>query len=325
MDDYEFLHFLSQYNYWSTRIYAWKSLRDRFAPDYKEWLQKRNQQLSSENNNNDMPDVKYNETKVQTPEATTSDEKLNDLIENIRKAKVCMIAGRPSLGKTDMVLSIAKNTAIEQGIPTLFFSSELNTEHLTNRMVSNLCELEIEGIGTNTYNENRHEIYVKGMKRVKNSPLFIDDTHSLSVLELAPKVRQLVGKQWIRLVIVDYLQLMKRGGSSCFDEEPTKIVHSMRELAMELNITFIVCAQLPPRARGERKRPGLSTIKRFLGNIEKETDMIVCLHRPEYYRIMRKDDEEVHGIAEIIVIKNAFSEKHNFHLIYRPRFCRFYD
>ena len=121
MDDYEFLHFLSQYNYWSTRIYAWKSLRDRFAPDYKEWLQKRNQQLSSENNNNDMPDVKYNETKVQTPEATTSDEKLNDLIENIRKAKVCMIAGRPSLGKTDMVLSIAKNTAIEQGIPTLFF------------------------------------------------------------------------------------------------------------------------------------------------------------------------------------------------------------
>ena len=77
MDDYEFLHFLSQYNYWSTRIYAWKSLRDRFAPDYKEWLQKRNQQLSSENNNNDMPDVKYNETKVQTPEATTSDEKLN--------------------------------------------------------------------------------------------------------------------------------------------------------------------------------------------------------------------------------------------------------
>ena len=190
MDDYEFLHFLSQYNYWSTRIYAWKSLRDRFAPDYKEWLQKRNQQLSSENNNNDMPDVKYNETKVQTPEATTSDEKLNDLIENIRKAKVCMIAGRPSLGKTDMVLSIAKNTAIEQGIPTLFFSSELNTEQLTNRMVSNLCELEIEGIGTNTYNENRHEIYVKGMKRVKNSPLFIDDTHSLSVLELAPQVRQ---------------------------------------------------------------------------------------------------------------------------------------
>ena len=176
-----------------------------------------------------------------------------------------------------------------------------------------------------SFNENRHEIYVKGMKRVKNSPLFIDDTHSLSVLELASKVRQLVGKQWIRLVIVDYLQLMKRGGSSCFDEEPTKIVHSMRELAMELNITFIVCAQLPPRARGERKRPGLSTIKRYLGNIEKETDMIVCLHRPEYYRIMRKDDEEVHGIAEIIVVKNAFSEKHNFHLIYRPRFCRFYD
>ena len=63
-------------------------MRDRFAPDYKEWLQKRNQQLSSENNNNDMPDVKYNETKVQTPEATTSDEKLNDLIENIRKALI---------------------------------------------------------------------------------------------------------------------------------------------------------------------------------------------------------------------------------------------
>lgn len=324
IDYYEFLHFLSQYRYWSTRTFAWKSLRDRFAPDYKEWLQKRNRQMEQLNKDNDVLKDKINDTEVNTPEISTGYDKLDDVIRDLGKAKVCIIAGKPSLGKTALAVSIAKNVAIDQRIPTLFFSLEMSTQQLTRRIVSNLCELETEKIKTNTFDETEHEIYEEGMKRIKNSPLLIDHTPSLSMLELTSKVRQMVSEHGIRLVIVDFLQLMEHTGTSFFNEEHTMIVHSMRELALELSITFIVCTMLPSMWEG-RKRPGLSTVKKYYVNIEKEADIIICIHRPEYFQIMKFANEKGLGVAEIIVAKNAFGENKSFHLFFRPLFSRFYN
>ena len=324
IDYYEFLHFLSQYRYWSSRTFAWKSLRDRFAPDYKEWLQKRNQQMEQLNKDNDVLKDKSNDAEVQTPEISTGYDKLDDVIRDLGKAKVCIIAGRPSLGKTALAVSIAKNVAIDQRIPTLFFSMEMSTQRLTRRIVSNLCELETEKIKTNTFDETEHEIYEEGMKKIKNSPLLIDDTPSLSIVELTSKVRQMVSEHGTRLVIVDYLNLMNRAGSCYYFEEYTKAVHSMRELALELNITFIVCTMLSSMWEG-RKRPGLSTIKKYYVNLEKEADIIICIHRPEYFQIMKFANEKGLGIAEIIVAQNAFGENKSCHLFFRPLFSRFYN
>lgn len=325
IDYYEFLHFLSQYKYWSTRTFAWKSLRDRFAPDYKEWLKRRNQQMDLINKDNDVLEDKINDTEVNTPEISTGYDKLDGVIRDLGKAKVCIIAGKPALGKTALAVSIAKNVAIDQRIPTLFLSLEMSTQQLTRRIASNLCELETEKIKTKTFDEKEHEIYEEGMKRIKNSPLLIDDTRSLSMSELASKVRQMVSEHGIRLVVVDYLNLMDRIGTCYFNEELTMIVHSMRELALELNITFIVCTMLPKRWVGERKRPGLSTIKKYYVNLEKEADIIICIHRPEYFQIMKFANEKGLGIAEIIVAQNAFGENKSFHLFFRPLFSRFYN
>lgn len=323
IDYYEFLHFLSQYKYWSTRTFAWKSLRDRFAPDYKEWLKRRNQQMDLINKDNDVLEDKINDTEVKTPEISTGYDKLDDVIRDLGKAKVCIIAGKPSLGKTALAVSIAKNVAIDQRIPTLFFSMEMSTQQLTRRIVSNLCELETEKIKTNTFDEKEHEIYEEGMKRIKNSPLLIDDTPCVSISELTLKVRQMVSEHGTRLVIVDYLNLMNRAGS-CYYEEYTKAVHSMRELALELNITFIVCTMLSSRWE-VRKRPGLSTIKKYYVNLEKEADIIICIHRPEYFQIMKFVPEKGLGFVEIIVAQNAFGENKSFHLFFRPLFSRFYN
>lgn len=325
IDYYEFLHFLSQYKYWSTRTCAWKSLRDRFAPDYKEWLKKTSQQMELLNKDSDVSEDKSNDVEVQTPEISTGYDKLDDMIRDLGKAKVCIIAGRPALGKTALAVSIAKNVAIDQRIPILFFSLEMSTPQLTRRIVSNLCELETEKIRTNTCDEREHEIYEEGMKRIKNSPLMIDDSPSLSMLELALKVRRMVIKHGIRLVIVDFLQLMERAGPAFYNDELTRIVHSMKELASELNITFIICAQLPSRAKGERKRPGFSTIKKYYVNIEKEADIIICIHRSEYFQIMKFAPEKGLGIAEIIVAQNAFGENKSCRLFFRPLFSRFYN
>lgn len=325
IDYYEFLHFLSQYKYWSTRTFAWKSLRDRFAPDYKEWLQKRNQQMEQLNKDNDVSEDKSNDTEVKTPEISTGYDKLDDVIRDLGKAKVCIIAGKPSLGKTALAVSIAKNVAIDQRIPTLFFSMEMSTLQLTRRIVSNLCELETEKIRTNTCNEKGHEIYEEGMKRIKNSPLLIEDSPGISMSEFVSKVRQMVSEHGVRLVIVDYLQLMVRTGPAFYNDELTIIVHSMKELASELNITFIICAQLPSRAEGERKRPGLSTIKKYYVNLEREADIIICIHRPEYFQIKKFTPEKGLGIAEIIVAHNAFGENKSCHLFFRPLFSRFYN
>lgn len=325
IDYYAFLHFLSQYKYWSTRTCAWKSLRDRFAPDYKEWLKKTSQQMDLLNKDSDVSEDKSNDAEVQTPEISTGYDKLDDMIRDLGKAKVCIIAGRPALGKTALAVSIAKNVAIDQRIPTLFFSLEMSTPQLTRRIVSNLCELETEKIRTNTCDEREHEIYEEGMKRIKNSPLMIDDSPSLSMLELALKVRRMVIKHGIRLVIVDFLQLMERAGPAFYNDELTIIVHSMKELASELNITFIICAQLPSRAKGERKRPGLSTIKKYYVNIEKEADIIICIHRSEYFQIMKFAPEKGLGIAEIIVAQNAFGQNKSCHLFFKPLFSRFYN
>lgn len=277
------------------------------------------------NKDSDVSEDKSNDAEVQTPEISTGYDKLDDMIRDLGKAKVCIIAGRPALGKTALAVSIAKNVAIDQRIPTLFFSLEMSTPQLTRRIVSNLCELETEKIRTNTCDEREHEIYEEGMKRIKNSPLMIDDSPSLSMLELALKVRRMVIKHGIRLVIVDFLQLMERAGPAFYNDELTIIVHSMKELASELNITFIICAQLPSRAKGERKRPGLSTIKKYYVNIEKEADIIICIHRSEYFQIMKFAPEKGLGIAEIIVAQNAFGENKSCRLFFRPLFSRFYN
>ena len=151
----------------------------------------------------------------------------------------------------------------------------------------------------------------------------IDDTPCVSISELTLKVRQMVSEHETRLVIVDYLNLMNRAGS-CYYEEYTKAVHSMRELALELNITFIVCTMLSSRWE-VRKRPGLSTIKKYYVNLEKEADIILCIHRPEFFQIMKFVPEKGLGFVEIIVAQNSFGENKSCHLFFRHLFSRFYN
>lgn len=333
IDYYEFLHFLSQYKYWSTRTFAWKSLRDRFAPDYKEWLQKRNQQMEQLNKDNDVSEDKSNDTEVKTPEISTGYDKLDDVIRDLGKAKVCIIAGKSSLGKTALAVSIAKNVAIDQRIPTLFLSLEMSTQQLTRRIVSNLCELEIEKIKTNTFDETEHEIYEEGMKRLNNSPLWVYDNYHFSIYDLCSMLPHMVNEYGIRLVIIDCLQQMDPIVGLYYIDEVEEIeeyhdvetdeeltMRHLKRLARELNITVIACNILPKIRGGERRRPGFSAIKKYYVKIEKEADIIIGIHLPELYCY-----EEGSGETDIIVAKNAFGEKGNFRLFYRPRFSRFYN
>ena len=254
----------------------------------------------------------------------TGYSKLDEMINDLGNAKLFIIAGRPTLGKTTLALSIAKNVAVDQCIPTLYFSLEVPKRILIDRLVSNLHELESEKIRNKTYNEKEREIYETGVYQIKNSPLHIDDTPSFSISAFISKVRQMVSDYGTKLVIVDYLQLMEHECESYFNKELTAIAHSMREVAIDLNITIIVCAMLP--IKGEYgKRPSLSMLKKYYVDIDKEADIIACIHRPVFYRIVKPDDDMEYGIAEIILAKNAFGIESNFMLQIRPQFSKFYD
>ena len=254
----------------------------------------------------------------------TGYNKLDGMINELGNAKLFIIAGRPTLGKTTLALSIAKNVAVDQGVPTLFFSLEESKHLLMSKLVSNLHELEFEKIMHKTYNKKEREIYETGVCQIKNSPLHIDDTSSLSISEFISKVRQMVSTYGTKLVIVDYLQLMEHEGGSYYNKELTAIAHSMREVAIDLNITIIVCAMLPIKGACG-KRPSLSMLKKYYVDIDKEADIIACIHRPVFYRIVKPDDDMEYGIAEIILAKNAFGIESNFMLQIRPQFSKFYD
>ena len=220
----------------------------------------------------------------------TGYSKIDEMIDDLGNAKLFIIAGRPTLGKTTLALSIAKNVAVDQCIPTLYFSLEVPKRILIDRLVSNLNELESEKIRNKTYNEKEREMYETGVYQIKNSPLHIDDTSSLSISAFISKVRQMVSDYGTKLVVVDYLQLMEHEGGSYYNKELTAIAHSMREVAIDLNITIIVCAMLP--IKGEYgKRPSLSMLKKYYGDIDKEADIIACIHRPVFYRIVKPDDD----------------------------------
>lgn len=246
------------------------------------------------------------------------------MINDLGNAKLFIIAGRPALGKTTLALSIAKNVAVDQCIPTLYFSLEVPKCILIDRLVSNLHELESEKIRHKTYNEKEREIYETGVCRIKNSALHIDDTPSLSISEFISKVRQMVSDYGTKLVVVDYLQLMEHEGGSYYNKELTAIAHSMREVAIDLNITIIVCAMLP--IKGEYgQRSSLYMLQKYYVDIDKEADIIACIHRPFFYRIVKSDDDLKYGIAEIILAKNVFGIKSDFLLQIRPQYSKFYD
>ena len=255
--------------------------------------------------------------------------KLDDITSGWQPSDLVIIAGRPAMGKTSFALSMAKNIAADMREPMAFFSLEMSNVQLVNRLISNACEIQGSKILNGQLQRDEWERLDKRINNLLGAPLYVDDTPGLSVFELRTKARRLVREHGVKLIMIDYLQLMNANGMrfSSRQEEVSTISRSLKGLAKELNIPILALSQLnrgvESREGLEGKRPQLSDLRES-GAIEQDADMVIFVHRPEYYHIYQDDNgRDLHGMAQIIIAKHRKGATGDVLLTFRGEYTRF--
>lgn len=263
-------------------------------------------------------------------------DRLDEITNGWQPSDLIIIAARPAMGKTAFVLSMAKNIAIDNQVPVAMFSLEMSNVQLVNRLIINVCEIAGEQIRSGRLAPHEWGQLDEKMRNMYGAPLYIDDTPSLSVFELRTKARRLVREYGVKLILIDYLQLMNASGMSynSRQEEVSTISRSLKALAKELNIPIIALSQLnrgiENRIAGagtdEQKdthRPQLSDLRES-GAIEQDADMVCMIHRPEYYGIVKDSyGRSLKGMAEIIIAKHRNGKTGDVRLRFVSEYARF--
>ncbi|GAB6010867.1 replicative DNA helicase [Viscerimonas tarda] len=254
---------------------------------------------------------------------------LDKITSGWQNSDLVIVAARPAMGKTAFVLSMAKNMTVSYGFPVALFSLEMSNVQLVNRLIVNTCEIPGEKIKNGQLLPYEWEQLDFKIKELYDAPLYIDDTPSLSVFELRTKARRLVREHGVKIIIIDYLQLMNASGMNygSREQEVSMISRSLKGLAKELNIPIIALSQLNRGVEGrtgvEGKRPQLSDLRES-GAIEQDADMVCFIHRPEYYKILEDEKgNSLVGLAEIIIAKHRNGATGDIMLRFKSEFARF--
>ncbi len=252
----------------------------------------------------------------------TGFDKLDKITSGWQPSDLVIIAARPGMGKTAFVLSMARNIAIDFGHPVALFSLEMSSVQLITRLISSETGLSSEKLRTGKLEKHEWEQLSVKVKDLEKAPLFIDDSPSLSIFDLRAKARRLASQHGIKLIIVDYLQLMTAGGNGKGggnrEQEISTISRNLKALAKELEVPVIALSQLSRavETRGSSKRPLLSDLRES-GAIEQDADIVSFIYRPEYYKIEEWDDDEqspTAGQAEFIIAKHRNGSLENIRL-----------
>lgn len=247
-----------------------------------------------------------------------------------QKSDLIIIAARPGMGKTAFVLSVARNAAVKYGNPIAFFSLEMSSVQLVNRLISSETGITSDKIRKGRLESYEWEQLNSKIKPLLDAPLYIDDTPALSVFELRAKCRRLVAEKKVSMIIIDYLQLMVAGGDSKIgnrEQEISTISRSLKAIAKELSVPIIALSQLSRavETRGSSKKPQLSDLRES-GAIEQDADMVLFIYRPEYYELDQDENgNSTKGIAEISVAKNRNGATTSVNLKFIGSLTRFED
>ena len=227
---------------------------------------------------------------------------LDNMTTGFQPSDFILIAARPSMGKTAFVLNILEYVAIKKNRPAMFFSLEMSSEQLVNRLFAMDSGIDSQSLRTGRLTDNDWDRLLDTANRVGGSNIFIDDTPGITVAELRSKARKVKLEHGLDLIIIDYLQLMsgsgRRGGDNR-QQEVSEISRSLKALARELDCPVISLSQLSRAVESrENKRPMLSDLRES-GAIEQDADLVMFLYRDEYYH----PDSDKKGEAELIIAK----------------------
>ena len=253
---------------------------------------------------------------------------LDRITSGWQKTDLVIIAARPSMGKTAFVLSMARNMAVEHKVPVGVFSLEMSSLQLVNRLIASETELGSEKIKNGRLQGWEWDHFHRKLTVLDDAPLFIDDTPALSVFEFRAKCRRLKMQHNIGAVIVDYLQLMTAGSDNKGSraQEVSMISRSLKAIAKELDIPVLALSQLNRSVESrEGKRPQLCDLRES-GAIEQDADIVLFIHRPEYYGITEDEDgNSLIGLAEIIIAKHRNGAVGDVRLSFKKNLAKFAD
>jgi len=241
-------------------------------------------------------------------------------LAGMQPADLILIAARPSMGKTAFVLNIAQHVAFKQNQTVAVFSLEMSREQLVNRLFSLESKVDSQHIRTGNLSDSEWEKLIESAGIIGKSRLIIDDTPGISIPELRSRCRKYKLEYDLKLVIIDYLQLMSGGGRvESRQQEISEISRSLKALARELNVPVVTLSQLS-RAVEQRPdhRPMLSDLRES-GAIEQDADVVMFIYRDDYYN----KDTELRGVAEIIVAKQRNGPIGTVNLAWLPEYTKF--
>ena len=248
---------------------------------------------------------------------------LDDLTCGLQPAELIIIAGRPSMGKTALGVNMAEHMALNEGLPVLFFSLEMSSQQVAQRIMCSRA-----GVNSERLRKGQHSSADLGQlqqvaDQARNRPLLVDDTASLSVLELRARARMAYRKHAVRAIFVDYLQLMHTPGAESRQQEVAAISRGLKALAKELNVPVIAMAQLNrgPEDRSNN-RPRMSDLRES-GAIEQDADVIMLLHRESYYKVGEDPSANDDTGAELIIAKQRNGPVDTIKLVFDRRTTRF--
>ncbi len=256
---------------------------------------------------------------------------VDKLISGWQPSDLIIIAARPGMGKTAFVLSMARNMAVDHKVAVGFFSLEMSSIQLITRLISSETALSSEKLRKGNLTDAEWQQLLVKVKTLENAPLFIDDTPALSIFDLRAKCRRLVAQHNVKIVIVDYLQLMTAGsdnrGGGNREQEISAISRSLKSIAKELGIPVIALSQLSRavETRGGNKRPQLSDLRES-GAIEQDADIVSFIYRPEYYKIQEwEDNSPCDNQGEFIVAKHRNGGLDDIRLRFEGHLAKFSD
>ena len=246
---------------------------------------------------------------------------LDGLTSGFQRAELVVVAARPSMGKTAFCLNIAANAASEgQGVA--IFSLEMSKESLVQRMLTATARVDSHRVRQGSLRDSDFTQLARAAGLLQTYQIWIDDTPSITLLEMRSKARRLKIDNDLKLVVVDYLQLMRSPEySENRVQEISDISRSLKALARELEIPVIALSQLSRASeqRGGERKPILSDL-RDSGAIEQDADLVIFIHRPEYYD---REDESKRGLAEIMLAKNRNGPTGDVQLKFTREYTRF--
>lgn len=250
-----------------------------------------------------------------------------------QNSDLIIIAARPAMGKTAFLLSMARNIAVGHKIPMALFSLEMASVQLITRMIASETRISSEKLRKGTLDDEEWQRLFSNVSELENAPLYIDETPSLSIFDFRAKCRRLVMQHGVRLIMVDYLQLMTAGssgkGGGNREQEISMISRSLKAIAKELNVPVIALSQLSRSVETRPgKRPQLSDLRES-GAIEQDADIVSFIFRPEYYKITVWDNDEegqetsTENQAELIIAKHRNGATADVRLSFLKHFAKF--